>query len=100
MAAEAQLLQRAVSAVTDLLDPNAPGVEPGTRLNAAKFILSHRFREDFTTRTETELTGKDGGPVQVDATVRPLFSDAQLASLSPEQIAATVRGLVSGSGGE
>lgn len=99
--AENDLLRKAVDSVVDLFDPSAPGadrIEPSTRLNAAKFILSHRYREDFTTRTETEVSGKDGGPVRVDATVRPLLSDDQLAQLTPEQLAAAVRGLVEKSG--
>ena len=34
-------------------------------LQAAQFVLTHRFRDDYTTRSE--LTGKDGAPLEMSA---------------------------------
>lgn len=89
--AEDELVQKAVSTVHSLLDPRR--VEPAVRLNAAKFILSHRFNREFSNRTE--LTGADAGPVRVQAevAVRPLFTADELAAMTPEQLAAALGAL-------
>jgi transposase-like protein len=34
-------------------------------LQAAQFHLTHRLSKDYSTRVTTEVTGEDGGPVQV-----------------------------------
>jgi hypothetical protein len=80
--AEDELVERAVQTATDLLNPRKCK-EPSTRLNAAKFILSHRFSKEFSSRQE--VTGADGGAVQVEGTV-----DITVRSLEPlaERIAA------------
>ena len=43
-----------------------------------------------------EVTGKDAGPVRVQAevAVRPLFSDEQLAAMTPEQLQAAIGAMV------
>lgn len=95
--AEDELVAKAVSTVHDLLGPKRGRAE-AVRLNAAKFVLSHRFNREFSTRQE--VTGKDGAPVQVQAsvTIRPLVTDQQLAELTPEQLTAVIAGLVPGGG--
>jgi hypothetical protein len=92
--AEDDLVEKAVGAVSDLIeDADSDAV----RLNAAKFLLSHRFNSEFSTRQE--VTGKDGAAVEVKAevraevAVRPLFSDEQLAAMSPEQLTAALAGM-------
>lgn len=64
------------------------------RVSAARFILPHRYPKEFSTRAEVQATGPDGGPVQVQAevAVRPLFSDEQLAAMTPEQLQAALAG--------
>lgn len=94
--AEDLLIERAVGSITDIFE--GQGYEPSTRLNAAKFILSHRFPGEFSTRQEVRNTGPDGGPIKVEGTlgvtVAPLFSDEQLAAMGPEQLAAAIGALV------
>lgn len=87
--AEDDLVRRAVATATDCLKVK----ESAVRLNAAKFILSHRFNREFSARQE--VTGPDAGPVQVqaDVTVRPLVSNEQLAAMTPEQLAAAIGAL-------
>jgi len=96
--AEHRLEQKAAQTITDLFDPLSPDrAEPAVRLNAAKFILTHGV---LARSTKREVSGPEGGPVQVKAevAVRPLFSDEQLASMTPEQLAAAL-GSVAGRGG-
>jgi hypothetical protein len=91
--AEDELVERAVSSITDLFDPES-NAEPNTRLNAAKFVLTHRFNGEFSARQE--VTGKGGEAVQVQAevAVRPVFSDDQLREMTPEQLEAALGVLV------
>ena len=57
-------------------------------------FLSERLWPQIYGRKQ-EITGKDGGPVQVQAqvAVQPLVSDEQLRTATPEQLEALVRGL-------
>lgn len=84
--AENALHERAAAAVMDILDCD----EATTRLNAAKFVLTHKFPQHWSSRQEVRHQGPDGGPVQVEATVRPAFTAAQLAAMTPEQLAAAL----------
>lgn len=89
--AEDELVRRAVASVTDLLGSKA---DPSVRLNAAKFILSHRFNAEFSNRTE--VTGAEGGPIDHTATVKvqPLVSDAALLAATPDQLGAIIGAMV------
>lgn len=82
--AEASLLRLAVETVSDLLDPTKS--EPGVRLRAAIFLLTHRFPQHFSTRTE--VTGPRGGPVELHARVevQPLISNEALAAMGPAEL--------------
>ena len=62
---------------------------------ASRFVLSYMFSGEFSTKQHVETTGPGGGPVQhqVEAKVGPLFTDEQLASMSPEQLTAALTGL-------
>lgn len=89
-AAEDEWVAKAMGKVTDMLDHEDPKVV----LQAAKFGLTTRFREDFAQRRET--SGPDGGPVSVAAEVTgrvavALFDGATVANWSPEQIEAAIR---------
>ncbi|MEZ4241002.1 MAG: hypothetical protein R3F59_33555 [Myxococcota bacterium] len=88
--AEDDLVEKAVGAVADLI---ADADSDAVRLNAAKFILPHRFNGEFSTRQE--VTGKGGEAVEVRAevAVRPVFSDAQLREMMPEQFEAAIGGV-------
>lgn len=95
--AEAELIERACAAVVDAFeqdeDTGAFRYDIKERIAAARFILPHRFPQDFSTRQEVRQTGHDGGPVKVEAKVQPVFTDAQLAAMSPEQLEAALAGL-------
>jgi hypothetical protein len=41
----------------------------GFNANVWKHMVASRFRDDYADRKETSLTGKNGGPVQVESTV-------------------------------
>jgi hypothetical protein len=86
--ARAELAQRALTVVVE--DSLDPAQKPEVRLNAAKFILSHIFSTDFATKQVTELTGPNGGPVQV----QPVVSPAEAAQLTDEQLQALEERLV------
>lgn len=72
------------------------------RLAAVSKVLERRYQEDWGQRSRSEVTGKDGAPVQVEATatvkVQPLFSPEQLAALTPDQLAASIAALVGKAG--
>lgn len=86
--AEDALVESACRNVVNLQGPRNP---PAVRLAASKIVLTRlaRKRELFSERIE--ITGAEGGAVQVAATVQPLLSDAQVAALSPEQLEAAIR---------
>jgi len=97
--AEDELISRAVASVVDAFEVDDEGRyvhELRDRTAAARFILPHRFPREFSTRSEVQASGPDGGPVQVQAEVKvaPLLTDAQLAASTPEQLEAVIRGLV------
>jgi hypothetical protein len=56
--------------------------------------LAERLDPDTYGRRQ-EITGKDGGPVRVEAqvAVQPLFSDQAVAAATPEQLEAMARGV-------
>lgn len=93
-AAEDELVEQAVTAVTSLL----ASADEKVRLNAAKFILSHRYPEEWSTRQEVRHQGADGGPVKIEGavTVTPVITADVAATLSPEQLAAMAREFMSG----
>ncbi len=89
-AAEDEWVAKAMGKVTDLLDHEDPKVA----LQAAKFGLTTRFREDFAQRREQ--TGAAGGPVavQLSGHVSTSAIPAEvLAHMSPEQLRALAEGL-------
>ena len=47
-----------------------------------KTSVQARFRDDYTERTQTEITGKSGGPVKIEA------KTVTTKDMSPEQRAA------------
>jgi molybdenum-dependent DNA-binding transcriptional regulator ModE len=63
---------RLVQTVNDMM---APGVENGTRLSAAKFLLQHRFKADFGSSTQNTAMTVNVGQVAPDPRVTLL--DAQ-----------------------
>lgn len=97
--AEDALVERAVATATDLLNPRRCK-KPEVRLNAAKFILSHRFPADFSSRSEVRHEGKDGGPIQVaaDVKVQPVITADVAAGLDAEQLAALAREFLASKG--
>lgn len=104
--ADDELIRKCMEGIGDIVDPGPrkKKAEAGTRLNAMKFLLTHRFPGEYTPRTDVRHEGPDGGPVQVTAKVevqvRPLFSDEQLATMGPEAIAASIAALLSAGGGQ
>jgi hypothetical protein len=94
MAARAEGQDRITRTINELLDPEYER-DSGRRLRAAEIALRYLHADEFSPRTRVEATGKDGGPIEVkaDATVRPIFTDAQLAAMSPEQLAAALEAL-------
>jgi len=74
----------------------ATGIDEGTKdadkIKAAMFLLERRFPRDFGSKRAVELTGAEGGPVKTEAS-QPVFTDAQLAAMSPEQLAAALDAL-------
>lgn len=93
--AEEDLQARAAKVVVDLLAEDNAAV----RLNAAKFLLSHRFPEAWSTRKEVRQTGPDGGPVQVAAKVEAGLAPETMDALSPEAVADALVKLARGGGG-
>lgn len=89
--AEATLQEQCVDVMQDLLGSGTP---PGVRLGAAKFMLEKRSPEDFGSKTEVRHAGHDGGPIEISAKVEvvPLFSDIQIAQMTPEQLQAALAG--------
>lgn len=87
--AEHSLHRKAATTLVSALDPKH---EMSHRLNAAKYLLSNRWPNEWSTRTEVRQTGHDGGAVKVEATVKPppLISDAALLEMTPEQVAAAI----------
>lgn len=72
--------------------------DPKVRQAASKFVLAYMFSSEFSTKQQVEATGKDGGPVAVEVAgtvgVKPVFSDAQLATMAPEQLEAALGALL------
>lgn len=68
------------------------------RISAFRAVFPARFPAEFATRHDVRTSGPDGGPVQVvaEVAVRPLLTDAQLAELPADKLAAFVAGLVGG----
>jgi hypothetical protein len=93
--AEDELIERALASVVDAFEQEDGRYvhELRDRIAATRFMLPHRFSSEFSTRQE--VTGKEGAPVQVQAevAVRPLFTDEQLAAMTPEQLQAALSGL-------
>ena len=98
--AEDALVQKAVSVVVSLLGPGTKGnrVEPSVRLNAAKFILSHKFPGDFSSRQDVRHEGKDGGPIEVRASVevQSVITPEAAAAMTLDQLEAATRGAIEG----
>ena len=88
--AEDVWVEKAMGRVTDMLDSKNERVA----LQAAKFGLSYRFREDFSKRIEQ--TGPEGGPVriehsgQIDAALRPLVTLEDLRKMTREETESTL----------
>lgn len=90
--AEEELQNRAAGVIVDLLGSG----DERSRLNAAKFILSHRFPGSWSTRKEVRNTGPNGGPIEVKAEMtaavelRPLVSREDLAELTRAEVEAAL----------
>jgi len=59
------------------------GENPGFNSTAFIFQVKNRFRNDYMETSRTEVTGKDGGPVEIEAkTINPdALDDEELAIL-------------------
>lgn len=68
------------------------GVKPADMVKALTWLLERAYPRDFGSAQKVELTGADGGPVRTE-TARPLFTDAQLAAMGPEELAAALGAL-------
>jgi len=93
VAAEDGLALTACGTLSDLIqaeDSRGAEVPHGVRLSATKFLLSHRFSEEWSTKQSVVST------VQVEASVRvqPLVSIDQLATLTSEQLGEMVAALL------
>lgn len=47
----------------------------------AKYLLTHMFPDEFGNRQAVELSGKDGGPIEVSTSARELLS-SKLADIT------------------
>lgn len=66
------------------------GKNPNFNATAFIFQVKNRFRNDYMDTQRTEVTGKDGGPVQLEAKVVEVddFDEDQLAVLEAALLAA------------
>ena len=66
------------------------GENPNFNSTAFIFQVKNRFRGDYMDTSRTEVTGKDGGPVQMEAKVVEIdaFDEEQLAVLEAALLAA------------
>ncbi|MEN0066165.1 MAG: hypothetical protein AAGA48_28750 [Myxococcota bacterium] len=71
-------------------DDDASAPKATDSLKAASWMLERRY--GWTQRTE--VTGKDGAPLQVEAKTevitRPMFADEQIEAMTPEQLQAAI----------
>lgn len=84
--AEERLIQRAAKVMVGFLGETT---SESVRFAAAKFVLERRAPERWGSRKEVAHTGPTGGPLQVEHSgqvATPLFTDEQIASMSPEQL--------------
>jgi len=92
--AEQALYEIAGLADDEFGQPIDGSANDGVRLAAIRLALERRYRAEWAQSSTVAQTGPDGGPVQVtgrlDVTVRPLFSDEQLAAMTPEMLAAAL----------
>jgi len=70
------------------------GVNPEFNATAFIFQVKNRFRSDYMDTSRTEVTGKDGGPVQMEAKV------VDVDNLDDEQIALLEAALLSAKGND
>ena len=66
------------------------GENPNFNSTAFIFQVKNRFRSDYMDTNRTEVTGKDGGPVQMEAKVVDVdaFDEDQLEILEAALLAA------------
>jgi hypothetical protein len=66
------------------------GENPNFNSTAFIFQVKNRFRSDYMDTSRTEVTGKDGGPVQMEAKVVDVdaFDEDQLAVLEAALLSA------------
>ncbi|WRH62053.1 MAG: hypothetical protein RSE12_17025 [Fuscovulum sp.] len=63
--------------------------------NATSYIfqMKNRFRQDWNDTVRTELTGRDGGPIQTqDVTVEALIDEARRLGIDPEALGLNQKG--------
>jgi hypothetical protein len=56
-----------------VLPENPTADEKKFAMDSAKFLLTHRDPTNYSIRTQTEVTGKDGGPVELATDVEAIF---------------------------
>jgi hypothetical protein len=64
----AQAAVQAQRTIHTLMTQDLDGATPEQQriaMSAAQFYLTHRLSEHYNTRTSTEMTGKNGGPLEV-----------------------------------
>ena len=87
-----------------MLEHPSRTIEQGPDGHMVGWLLSHRWPSDFG-RTKLEVTGQDGGPVQVDVTpaidkITQHLADIRnaRAETDPERLEALVAGVGNGAG--